>query len=96
MITESHSKPGVKPTTASPLNERRKRPSADPTPVSIWEPKATRLQYGYDPINEAGVSDGRYVACGAEAADCSCFGCTYRQEIPGIGVQIIERRKQPA
>ena len=96
MINESNLNEVSNPATVKPMTERRKRPSAAPTPVSVWEPKATRLQYGYDRTNEAGVSDGRYVACGSETVDCSCFGCTYHEEIPGIGVQIIERRKPSA
>ena len=93
MITESRP---TKPAITKPIKERRKRPSADRTPICVWEPKSTRLRYGYDLNNEAGVNDGRYVACASDTAGCSCFGCTSRQEIPGIGVQIIERRQQLA
>jgi hypothetical protein len=83
----------TKQTTVKAAKDRRK-PMPVPEAHDLWEPKIRRLRYGYDITNEAAVDDGRYVDCETKLPGCTCFGCANREDIPGIGVQIIERRNR--
>jgi len=75
------------------MHERRMPPFGIHPLVADWEPLPTRLQYGYDIINSAGVFDGHYIRCrAAEETECSCHGCRHDGQIPGMNARIVERR----
>jgi hypothetical protein len=75
------------------MKKKRKIPeSTESKTHPAWDMQPQRLQNGYDLVHQAGVINGRYTRCGNPDPDCTCYGCTNEGKLPGLDVQLVNRR----